>query len=93
MVDPYQAAEPGGESRLARAPMLHWGGQSVAHGLRPTATHGFRPIKEAAIPHGLCFLKLGRGVYTTGFCPDGVWLREHDMMPVDPIAFLDFPDD
>jgi hypothetical protein len=60
---------------------------------RQRMANGFRPIEEAAIPHDPCFLKLSRGVYTIGFCPDDIWLREHDMMPVDPIGFLDFPDD
>jgi hypothetical protein len=57
------------------------------------AVPGFRPTEEAGAPHDLCFLRLGPGKYTTGFrTPDAVWLDQHDLMPVSPTHFRDYPD-
>lgn len=56
-------------------------------------TQGFRPIIEAGWPHDPCFLRLGPGVYTIGFCADdGIWLRHYDMLPVQPTHYRDYPD-
>jgi hypothetical protein len=71
------------------------GQRLVAH-VPPTKklmANGFRPIEAAGAPHGPCFLRLAPGVYTIGFCAeDAIWLRQHDMLPVEPTHFRDYPD-
>jgi hypothetical protein len=60
---------------------------------RQRMANGFRPIEEADYPHDPCFLRLGPGDYTIGFCADdAIWLRLHDLVPVQPTHFRDYPD-